>query len=54
MQAAVRKPRPDLVWSNFWPLINKVIHIKREQLGQLRFYGLDIGTNGAFIVQVSR
>lgn len=37
MQAALRKPRPDLVWTDFWPLINKVIHKKREQLGQLRF-----------------
>ncbi len=33
----MRKPRPDLVWTDFWPLINKVIHKKREQLGQLRF-----------------
>jgi hypothetical protein len=36
MQAALRKPRPVQLWTTLQPLINKVIHKKREQLRQLK------------------
>jgi hypothetical protein len=36
MQAALRKPRPVWLWTALQPLINKVIHQKREQLRQLK------------------
>jgi hypothetical protein len=32
MKAALRKPRPVWLWKALQPLINKVIHKKREQL----------------------
>ena len=32
MQAALRRPRPDSVWTDFCLFINNVIHKKHEQL----------------------
>ena len=54
MQAALRKPHSVWFWTDLEAVINKVIHKKREQLGQLRSCGLGIGVNEVFIVQSNR
>ena len=54
MQAALPKPRPVWFWKDFWPLINKVIHKKREQLWSLHLCGLGAYANNVPIAQIDR
>ena len=53
MQAALRKARPVWLWKALRPLINKVIHKKREQLSQLCFCAWGVGVNEESIMPIS-
>ena len=54
MQAALSKPRPVWFWKDFWPLINKVIHKKREQLWVRHLCGLDACASNVPTAQIGR